>query len=452
MCFPFVELFLQGNGVRVGSQDTYDPMSCVGVGLDVGPIYESPEEQGLSTVLKRLILSSTEDGDEINDELLELGAHVRRSDLLCRDSIYVGAEMLRPNVEGFFKILSESWKNSRFSESDLEFQKQSLMFEKEDRMNRPDEFLSDLLASAAFGEKGYGLPPIPDQEVISKISMKDVTRFRDENLKGPRIAVCGVGIEHKELLSLAKDSFGDIDGKKNDRSFQCEYEGGTVMVPERQLVPPEPIHGARILLGFKAPGLRDEDHYIAYVLASLMGGGSAFSSGGPGKGMYSRLYTRVLNRYVFVQDCKCQLMPFEDVSLFTVTGKCDVEAVVAMINVFAAELVHLCTEISDEELMRAKNKLKSDLFVDLESRIVLFDDLCRQVLMWDKRVSPTYHASMIDKVNKDDMIRVARNIISNAYPTTVIYGPATIISQLPSSIGGEIQSFVTKNYNSTSKK
>jgi len=30
----------------------------------------------------------------------------------------------------------------------------------------------------------------------------------------------------------------------------------------------------------------------------LMGGGESFSVGGPGKGMYSRLYTNVLNKYV----------------------------------------------------------------------------------------------------------------------------------------------------------
>ncbi|MCI14170.1 mitochondrial-like-processing peptidase subunit alpha-like, partial [Trifolium medium] len=29
----------------------------------------------------------------------------------------------------------------------------------------------------------------------------------------------------------------------------------------------------------------------------LLGGGGSFSAGGPGKGMYSRLYLRVLNEY-----------------------------------------------------------------------------------------------------------------------------------------------------------
>ena len=33
------------------------------------------------------------------------------------------------------------------------------------------------------------------------------------------------------------------------------------------------------------------------MLQNLLGGGNSFSAGGPGKGMYSRLYREVLNRF-----------------------------------------------------------------------------------------------------------------------------------------------------------
>lgn len=41
------------------------------------------------------------------------------------------------------------------------------------------------------------------------------------------------------------------------------------------------------------------------VLTYLLGGGNSFSSGGPGKGMHSRLYTRVLNQYHWVSGRHC---------------------------------------------------------------------------------------------------------------------------------------------------
>ena len=41
----------------------------------------------------------------------------------------------------------------------------------------------------------------------------------------------------------------------------------------------------------------------ATVLQYLLGGGGSFSTGGPGKGMHSRLYTRVLNQLPWVHNC-----------------------------------------------------------------------------------------------------------------------------------------------------
>ena len=40
------------------------------------------------------------------------------------------------------------------------------------------------------------------------------------------------------------------------------------------------------------------------VLQQLLGGGSSFSAGGPGKGMYTRLYRDVLNQHHWVESAE----------------------------------------------------------------------------------------------------------------------------------------------------
>lgn len=57
---------------------------------------------------------------------------------------------------------------------------------------------------------------------------------------------------------------------------------------------------AHICLALESCSHQDDD-FVAYcVLNTLMGGGGSFSAGGPGKGMYTRLYTNVLNRYIYI--------------------------------------------------------------------------------------------------------------------------------------------------------
>ena len=54
---------------------------------------------------------------------------------------------------------------------------------------------------------------------------------------------------------------------------------------------------AHIVLGFEGCSHKDPEFIAVCVLNMIMGGGGSFSAGGPGKGMYTRLYTNVLNRY-----------------------------------------------------------------------------------------------------------------------------------------------------------
>ena len=54
------------------------------------------------------------------------------------------------------------------------------------------------------------------------------------------------------------------------------------------------------------------------VLNTLLGGGGSFSAGGPGKGMYSRLYTNVLNRRHWMFSSAAFNHSYADAGLFCI--------------------------------------------------------------------------------------------------------------------------------------
>jgi len=55
-------------------------------------------------------------------------------------------------------------------------------------------------------------------------------------------------------------------------------------------------HSCTPLSGLESCSPNDPDFVPFCVLNMLLGGGGSFSAGGPGKGMFSRLYLNVLNR------------------------------------------------------------------------------------------------------------------------------------------------------------
>ena len=136
------------------------------------------------------------------------------------------------------------------------------------------------------------------------------------------MVVAGVGVDHDTLVEAAQRHFvdqrpvweteGGVAEVQTDRSI-AQYTGGIVSrekdLSDVSLGPTPMPELGHIVIGqlssfknyFSATGLESVGHqhpdFIPFcVLNMMMGGGGSFSAGGPGKGMYTRLYTRVLNK------------------------------------------------------------------------------------------------------------------------------------------------------------
>lgn len=100
-----------------------------------------------------------------------------------------------------------------------------------------------------------------------------------------------------------------------------------------------------------------------------------------------------------------------------------------MVQVFAEHLARLAVEpVSDEELSRARNMLKCNVLTQLESRLVLFEDLGRQILTYDKREDIHTTCARIDAVTQADLQELATQALQQP-PTIAAVGDD--ISQVP---------------------
>jgi len=94
------------------------------------------------------------------------------------------------------------------------------------------------------------------------------------------------------------------------------------------------------------------------------------------------------------------------------------------------QLVSLTKRINNVELSRAKNMLKTSMFINLESRQILADDLGRQLTIFGKRYSPHELVSKIDQITVPDVQNLVRRILSSP-PTVVYLGHSDEIKRMP---------------------
>lgn len=201
-----------------------------------------------------------------------------------------------------------------------------------------------------------------------------------------------------------------------DFDTPAKYTGGFLTLPPLP-IPPNPAlpRVSHIHLAFESLPISSPDIYALATLQTLLGGGGSFSAGGPGKGMYSRLYTNVLNQYGWVEHCVAFNHAYTDSGLFGISASCATTFVPRMLETMARELSLLSTEtglgrLSDLEVKRAKNQLRSSLLMNLESRMVELEDLGRQVQVHGRRVPVKEMVSNIEKVTMADLRRVAKQV------------------------------------------
>jgi processing peptidase subunit alpha len=207
-----------------------------------------------------------------------------------------------------------------------------------------------------------------------------------------------------------------LDFPPIDTSIPSHYTGGFLTLPP---IPP-PANPAlprlsHIHLAFEALPISSPDIYALATLQTLLGGGGSFSAGGPGKGMYSRFYTNVLNQHGWIESCFAFNHSYTDSGLFGIAASCAPEKVAQMLEVMCRELDALgqstgYSSLKDGEVQRAKNQLRSSLLMNLESRMVELEDLGRQVQVHGRKIGVKEMCKKIEDVTVQDLRRVAKQV------------------------------------------
>ncbi|KAK3322212.1 peptidase M16 inactive domain-containing protein [Apodospora peruviana] len=203
----------------------------------------------------------------------------------------------------------------------------------------------------------------------------------------------------------------------DDLHRPAHYTGGFLSLPP-QPVPLNPNLPAfsHIQLVFEGLPISSDDIYALATLQTLLGGGGSFSAGGPGKGMYSRLYTNVLNQHGWVESCVAFNQSYTDSGLFGITASCMPGRTPHMLQVMCRELQALTLEsgfsaLNHVEVARAKNQLRSSLLMNLESRMVELEDLGRQVQVHGKKIPVLEMTRRINELTVEDLRRVAKKVV-----------------------------------------
>ncbi|XP_047044703.1 mitochondrial-processing peptidase subunit alpha-like [Lolium rigidum] len=406
---PKTKITTLPNGIKIASETSPGPAASVGLYIDCGSVYESPSSSGASHLLERMAFRSTTNRSHLRlvREVEAIGGNVSAS--ASREQMSYTYDALKCYAPEMVEVLLDSVRNPAFLEWEVKEQLQKIKSEISDISDNPQGLLLEALHSAGYSG-ALAKPLMATESAINRLDISTLEEFIHENYTAPRMVLAASGVEHDELVSIAEPLLSDLPAVKRHEEPKSVYVGG-----DYRCQADSPT--THIALAFEVPGgwRQEKTAMIVTVLQMLMGGGGSFSVGGPGKGMYSRLYRRVLNHYEQIESFSAFNSIYNNSGLFGIHAATSPDFASTAVDLAAGELLEVATpgKVTQEQLDRAKEATKAAVLMNLESRIIASEDIGSQVLTYGERKPIGHFMRAVDETTLNDISSVAKKIISS---------------------------------------
>jgi processing peptidase subunit alpha len=405
------------NGLRIVSIDKQGLVSQLGMFVNAGSRFEEAHELGVSHMVELMAYHSTAHLSHLRTikTIEALGANA--SCQAGREHIMYHIETLREQMPIMVPLLVGNTLFPRLLPWEMNKAHQYVAASNKKLREAPEKYTMELVFQTAFHNNTLGNKILAGQSALEYLNPDTVRAYMLKHFSMDRTTLVGVNVDHDELCKWVMRAYAEYTPIQNmDRSqTKPMYTGGAHLSEEESLA-----HSVHVAVGFGCDGWNSSDLVPVTVLQTLLGGGGAFSSGGPGKGMHSRLYTEVMQQHHFVENCMAFNEQYSDAGLFGIYMSGAAQDAGKLVEIIHQQLKGL-GKFSGEELKRAKNLLKGTVYTHSDNPRVLMEDIGRQVLMSGKVQTASDFAAQIDKVTEADLARVAKKLVSQPV-TYVVHG------------------------------
>ncbi|KAI0348272.1 hypothetical protein BDW22DRAFT_1350450 [Trametopsis cervina] len=457
-----VQITTLPNKLRVATESTPGHFSAVGLYIDAGTRYEDPSTSGVSHFLDRMAFKTTTSRSDVDMALAmdKLGGQIMCSS--SRESMMYQSSHFHSATPLAVSLIADTVREPAFLQEEIEAQRDAAHYEIREVNSKPEMIIPEILHSVAYGGQGLGNPLLCPAERVDKVDQTSLKQFMETWYRPERMVIAGAGMRHEELVELADKYFSSLKSapttapQPTTSRYPTSQQTPPQLLPSSQpslyksftraasylypnntsasSIPPFNLASTysgghrfisdpdaefnHLYVAYEGVGIHDDDVYTLATIQVLLGGGGSFSAGGPGKGMYSRLYTHILNHYPNVDHCASFHHIYTDSSLFGLFMTFLPQVNRNQGNTAAQMLPHLVHQLSlllysptpAGELQRAKNQLKSSLMMALESRSVEVEDLGRQILVHNRKIPVQEMCDKIDEVTSESVRRVAQRV------------------------------------------
>ena len=396
------------NGVRIVTEAMPDtPSATLGIWVENGSRYEPRERAGISHFLEHLFFKGTptRSAAEIAEAFDAVGGYFNA--FTGREQTCYYAKVLGEHLAVAQDVLADILRHSLFAVEEIDRERAVIVQEILQSEDNPDDHVHDAFLERYWPNHPLSFPVHGSVGTVERLRRDDFIDFVAERYRPDRLLVAAAGaVDHDAFVDWTTTALGDLRGASAPFPQASPTPASGVHVIEREL---EQVH-----LCFGAAGVAQgsPDRFAAHLLNTVLGGG-----------MSSRLFQEIREKRGRAYAVYSFLAPYSDGGYLGVYVGTSAEHVREVVDVIVAQLEDLSRNgITAAELARAKNQLKGNLLLGLETSDSHMHRIARDMLVFGREVPLAEIAAAIDAATPDEIVAMAKHVAQRDAMSVAILG------------------------------
>uniref|UniRef100_A0A3P9IH88 Ubiquinol-cytochrome c reductase core protein 2b n=1 Tax=Oryzias latipes TaxID=8090 RepID=A0A3P9IH88_ORYLA len=389
------------SGLVIASLENYSPASKIGVFVKAGCRYETPENVGVTHLL-RLASNLTTKGAsafKICRGVEAVGGNL--SVTSSRENMVYTVDCLRDDFDTVMEFLINVTTAPEFRPWEVLDLTPRVILDKAQAAQSPQIGVIESLHQAAYKNALCNSLYCPDH-MVGNIHSEHLHQFVQNNFTSARMALVGLGVDH-EVLKQVGEQFLNIRSGVGSAGAKAQYRGGEVRLPGTSSL----VHAA-VVSQSAAAGTGEA---LAFsVLQHLLGAAPNVKRGAA---VSNKLVQGVAKATTDPFDVSAFNASYSDSGLFGVYTICQAAAAAEVIRASVAQVKAVADGgVTAADLTRAKAQLKAHFLMSLETSEGLLEAVGAQALASGSHQSTEEISKNIDNVSLNDVANAAKKFVT----------------------------------------
>jgi len=368
---------------------------AMGVWIKSGSRGEAAETNGISHFVEHMVFKGTRNRSAqlIAREMDSIGGNLDA--FTGKETICFNVKSLADHVPIALDVLADLVLNPVFASNDIERERGVILEEIKIDEDNPDVLVHELFTQSFWKDHPLGKPILGTTATVARLDQPKLLDYHAGRFHAGNMVFSAAGnLDHDQFVDAVAQKFSPLLGGLPLTELPAPQSSARILLKNKKS-----LEQVQICLGVPAPPITDENRYATLILNTVLGGG-----------MSSRLFQTIREEHGMAYSVFSDLSPYRDTGTLCIYAGTSAGKALECIDLILVEFSKLKQELLPEELTRAKDQLKGNILMGLESSNSRMANLARQEIYFGQFFTADEIIARIDAVHAEQIQSMAQRL------------------------------------------